>query len=67
MTRRAIGRVTAGFLLLASPVMAAELPTGLISSFRLKHGEVRVVRDATRVGFMTYRRSRKGPGLALTA
>ena len=47
MTRRAIGRVTAGFLLLASPVMAAESPAELISSFRLKHGEVRVMRDAT--------------------
>ena len=47
MKRRAIGRVTAGFLLLATPVMAAESPAELISSFRLKHGEVRVVRDAT--------------------
>src|SRR5580693_8643474 len=47
MTRRAIGRVFAGFLLLASPVMAAESPAELISSFRLKHGEVRVMRDAT--------------------
>ena len=47
MTRRAIGRVTAGFLLLAAPAMAAESPAELISSFRLKHGEVRVVRDAT--------------------
>ena len=47
MTRRAIGRVIAGFLLLATPVMAAESPAELISNFRLKHGEVRVVRDAT--------------------
>ena len=47
MTRRAIGTVTAGFLLLTAPVMAAESPAELISSFRLKHGEVRVVRDAT--------------------
>src|SRR5438309_5409476 len=47
MTRRAIGRVTAGFLLLSTPVMAAEPPAELISSYRLKHGEVRVVRDAT--------------------
>ena len=47
MTRRAIGRVTAGFLLLTTPAMAAESPTELISSFRLKHGEVRVMRDAT--------------------
>src|SRR3954465_4971901 len=46
MTRRAIGRVIAGFLLLGGPVMAAESPAELISSFRLKHGEVRVVRDA---------------------
>ena len=47
MTRSAIGRVIAGFLLLGGPVMAAESPAELISSFRLKHGEVRVVRDAT--------------------
>src|ERR1700722_13735451 len=47
MTRRAIGRVIAGILLLGAPAMAAESPTELISSFRLKHGEVRVVRDAT--------------------
>ncbi len=47
MTRRAIGRVIAGFLLLTSPVRAAESPAELISSFRLKHGEVRVTRDAT--------------------
>ncbi|WP_407150152.1 CAP domain-containing protein [Bradyrhizobium sp. ORS 86] len=48
MTRRAVGRVTAGILLLlAAPAMATESPAELISSFRLKHGEVRVVRDAT--------------------
>ncbi len=47
MTRGAIGGVIAGFLLLAAPVIAAESPAELISSFRLKHGEVRVVRDAT--------------------
>ena len=29
------------------PALAAETPAELISSFRLKHGEVRVVRDAT--------------------
>src|SRR6476469_1093563 len=46
MTRRAVVGMTAG-LLLAAPVMAAEPPAELISSFRLKHGEVRVVRDAT--------------------
>ena len=47
MISRAIGIMTAGFLLLAAPVMAAESPAELISSFRLKHGEVRVSRDAT--------------------
>ncbi len=47
MTLRAVGMATAGFLLLAAPAMAAESPAELISSFRLKHGEVRVVRDAT--------------------
>src|SRR3954454_1627150 len=47
MTRRAVGRIAAGFLLLTAPAMAAESPAELISSFRLKHGEVRVVRDAT--------------------
>jgi hypothetical protein len=47
MTRRAVGSVVAGFLLLTAPVMAAESPAELISGFRLKHGEVRVVRDAT--------------------
>jgi len=39
--------VIAGFLLLAAPAIAAESPAELISSFRLKHGEVRVTRDAT--------------------
>jgi hypothetical protein len=47
MTLRAVGRVVAGILLLTAPVMAAESPAELISGFRLKHGEVRVVRDAT--------------------
>jgi hypothetical protein len=47
MTRRAFGRATAGFLLLAGPALAAESPAELISSFRLKNGEVRVVRDPT--------------------
>src|SRR3954470_17903941 len=47
MAHRAVGGVTAGFLLLAAPAMAAEAPADLISGFRLKHGEVRVVRDAT--------------------
>src|SRR5258705_4850038 len=47
MTRRAVGAVIAGFLLLAAPAIAAESPAELISSFRIKHGEVRVTRDAT--------------------
>jgi cysteine-rich secretory family protein len=47
MTRRAVGTVIAGFLLLTGPVVAAESPAELISGFRLKHGEVRVVRDGT--------------------
>src|SRR6266700_3276289 len=47
MTRRAVGNVIAGFLLLAAPAMAAESPAERISGFRVKHGEVRVVRDAT--------------------
>lgn len=47
MTLRAVGRVVAGILLLTAPVMGAESPAKLISSFRLKHGEIRVMRDAT--------------------
>src|SRR3954447_26786718 len=47
MRRRAVGSVIGGFLLLAAPAMAAESPAELISGFRAKHGEVRVVRDAT--------------------
>ena len=47
MIRRAVGIVIAGFLLLAAPAMAAESPAELISSFRVKQGEVRVVRDPT--------------------
>src|SRR5205823_7910389 len=47
MTPRAIGRVTAGLLLVAAPAMAAESPAELVSGFRVRHGEVRVVRDAT--------------------
>ena len=47
MTRRTVGGVIAGFLLLAAPAMAAESPAELISGFRLRHGEVRVVRDTT--------------------
>jgi len=47
MIRRVVGGAIAVFLLLAAPAMAAESPAEQISSFRLKHGEVRVVRDAT--------------------
>ncbi len=48
MARRAVGRAIAVFLLLAAaPAIAAEFPAEQISAFRLKHGEVRVVRDAT--------------------
>jgi hypothetical protein len=47
MTRRAVGRAVAAILLLTAPAMAAEQPAELISGFRLKHGEVHVVRDAT--------------------
>ena len=46
MTRIA-GAVVAGLFLLAAPAKAAESPAEQISAFRLKHGEVRVVRDAT--------------------
>ncbi|HEY0236324.1 MAG TPA: CAP domain-containing protein [Afipia sp.] len=45
--RRAIGGVIAGFLLLATAAIAAESQAEMISGFRLKHGEVSVVRDAT--------------------
>jgi uncharacterized protein YkwD len=47
MTFRAIGSMIAGLLLLSTTAMAAEQPAALISSYRLKHGEVRVVRDVT--------------------
>lgn len=47
MTRRAVGGLITGFLLLLTTPAMAESPAELISSFRLKHGEVRVVRDAT--------------------
>src|SRR5579859_6895966 len=50
MTSRAIAALAAASLLAlsASMVCAAEpTPAELISSFRLKHGEVRVVRDST--------------------
>ncbi len=44
---KAAGCAIAGLLLLAAPAVAAEAPAELISSYRLKHGEVPVVRDAT--------------------
>jgi hypothetical protein len=47
MTNRVLRGVIAGLLLLAATPALAESPTEQISSFRLKHGEVRVVRDAT--------------------
>jgi hypothetical protein len=48
MRRRVVGAVLAGILLLATaPAMAAEPAAEQISSFRLKHGEGRVVRDGT--------------------
>ena len=46
MAVRAIGNLTAGFLLLAIGPAMAQSPAEQISAFRLKHGEVRVVRDA---------------------
>jgi uncharacterized protein YkwD len=48
MTRRAVETLTAGLLLLLSAHAAsADSPADLISSFRLKHGEVRVTSDTT--------------------
>src|ERR1051326_4702464 len=47
MISRAIGAAIAAFLLLSAPAIAAETPAELISSYRLRHGEVRVVRDTT--------------------
>jgi hypothetical protein len=47
MTSRAIGWAIAALLLLSAHAIAAETPAELISSYRLKHGEVRVVRDNT--------------------
>ena len=46
-THRVLGGMIAGLFLLAAAPAMAESPAELISSFRLKHGEVRVVRDAT--------------------
>ncbi len=48
MIRPAVVCLTASLLLLAvAPLSAAESPAEQISHFRLKHGEVRVIRDAT--------------------
>jgi len=47
MMRGGVGGLVAGFLLLIAAPAMADSPAELISSFRLKHGEVRVVRDAT--------------------
>jgi Cysteine-rich secretory protein family len=47
MTKGAVGRVLVVVLLLTAPALAGESPAELISGFRLKHGEARVIRDAT--------------------
>jgi hypothetical protein len=47
MMHRVVGGLVAGLLLLTVAPARADSPAELISSFRLKHGEVRVVRDAT--------------------
>src|SRR6201995_1801777 len=47
MAFRKISSAIAALLLLSAPVLAAEQPAELISGYRLKHGEVKVVRDAT--------------------
>lgn len=47
MMHRVVGGLIAGLLLLLSAPALADSPAELISSFRLKHGEPRVVRDAT--------------------
>ncbi len=47
MTPRAICALVVISPLMVSTPAAAEQPAELISSYRLKHGEVRVVRDAT--------------------
>ncbi|WP_375160445.1 CAP domain-containing protein [Bradyrhizobium sp. RDT46] len=44
--RRVVGGLIAGVLLLMAAPAMADSPAELISNFRLKHGEVRVVRDA---------------------
>ena len=47
MMHRVVGGVIAGLLLFAAAPAMAESPAELISSFRLRNGEVRVVRDST--------------------
>src|SRR6266567_9534940 len=47
MTHRMVGIAIAGLLVLAGTPARAESLAEQISSFRLKHGEVRVVRDTT--------------------
>jgi hypothetical protein len=47
MMQRLLAGGIAGLVLLATSPAMAESPAELISSFRLKHGEIRVVRDAT--------------------
>ncbi|WP_430648376.1 CAP domain-containing protein [Bradyrhizobium guangxiense] len=47
MMRCGVGGMIAGLLLLAGAPAKADSPAELISGFRLKHGEARVVRDAT--------------------
>jgi hypothetical protein len=48
MTRHAILMLATGLsLTFSAPPAAAESPAELISNYRLKHGEVRVTRDAT--------------------
>jgi hypothetical protein len=47
MMCRVVRGLIAGFLLLMAAPAMADSPAELISGFRLKHGEVRVVRDAT--------------------
>ncbi len=47
MMHHLVDGLIAGLLLLAAAPAMAETPAELISSFRLKHGEVRVVRDST--------------------
>jgi len=44
---RVVGAIAAGLLLLSAAPAMADSAAELISSFRLKHGEVRVVRDST--------------------